>query len=292
LMMNETNFFSVIIPTYNRERVLFRAVNSVMNQTYFDFDLWIIDDGSTDATEHLVKEYRKHHPQREKIFYQKIANQGVSAARNVGIQISEGKWLAFLDSDDEWLPDKLFKQRKFIDERPEVKLVHGEEIWIRNGVRVNPRKIHQKYGGFIYKLCLPLCLISPSAAVVERNMLHSMGNFDEDFTVCEDYFLWLKITSLFEVGFITDPLIKKYGGHEDQLSHKYHSMDYYRVKAMHKILMTRNLSEDDRQATLKELIAKCEILIAGYLKHNNLINLEEIKIIYDHARNQLKGMGC
>ena len=291
-MNNENNFFSVIIPTYNREKVLFRAINSVMNQTFFDFDLWIIDDGSTDATEHLVNEYRKHHPLREKIFYQKIENQGVSAARNVGIQISEGRWLAFLDSDDEWLPDKLYKQRKFIDERPDIKIVHGEEIWIRNGVRVNPKKIHQKYGGVIYKLCLPLCRISPSAAVIERQMLLSMGNFDEDFTVCEDYFLWLKITSLFEVGFITDPLIKKYGGHEDQLSHKYHSMDYYRVKAMHKILMTRNLSEDDRQATLKELIAKCEILIAGYLKHNNLKNLEEIKIIYDHARNQLKGMGC
>jgi len=291
-MMNDSNFFSVIIPTFNREKVLKRAIDSVMNQSYPDFDLWIIDDGSTDMTQELVHQYRQHHPLKEKIFYQKIINQGVSAARNVGIHISEGKWLAFLDSDDEWLPDKLYKQKKLIDANPDLKIVHGEEIWIRNGVRVNPKKIHQKFGGNIYKLCLPLCLISPSAAVVEREMLGQMGNFDEEFVVCEDYYLWLKITSLYEVGFIVDPLIKKYGGHADQLSHQYHSMDYYRVLAMYKMLKMRHLNADDKQATLKEIISKSKILIKGYLKHHNLKNLAEIKSISDHARALLMEMGC
>ena len=216
-----TPLISVIIPTFNRAHVLLKAIDSVLKQTYKNFEVIVVDDGSTDGTTELLSSYIKE----GKILYLKQENKGVSSARNFGVKSSKGDWLAFLDSDDEWLKHKLQKQVELLTERPDLRLVHGEELWVRNGKRVNQKKIHQKFGGFIYEKCLPLCLISPSAVMIERKLYEEMGGFDEEFTVCEDYDLWLKITSLYEVGFVSDPIIYKYGGHEDQLSHKYFAMD-------------------------------------------------------------------
>ena len=159
----------------------------------------------------------------------RIKNQGVSVARNKGIQAASGDWIAFLDSDDEWLPQKLQKQVDYLERHPEIKLIHSDEMWIRNGVRVNPHKKHQKGGEDQYLPSLLMCMISPSATVMKKETLFSLGLFDESYPCCEDYDLWLKFTSLYPVGFINEMLIKKYGGHQDQLSQKYQAMDYWRV---------------------------------------------------------------
>jgi glycosyltransferase involved in cell wall biosynthesis len=274
----------VIIPTYNRSSTLKRAIDSVLNQTYKGFHLYIIDDGSTDNTALLMQEYKSD----ENISYIKQKNKGVSAARNLGISLSNNPWVAFLDSDDEWLPHKLKKQIEIINSKPEAVLIHGEEQWVRNGKRINPKKIHQKFGGQIFEKCLPLCLISPSAAMIKRDVLLEMENFDEDFIVCEDYDLWLKITSLYEVEFISDPILIKYGGHEDQLSAKYFAMDYYRIKSMDKILSIRNLSIDLEEKVNQEIIRKGDILLAGYKKHNNLKDYEEVLNLVEKARQNLQ----
>lgn len=255
------SFFSVIIPTYNRAHTLERALKSVLRQRFTDYDIWVVDDGSTDQTAQVLKLYA------DKINVFQTENKGVSAARNLGIQNSTGKWLAFLDSDDEWLEEKLQKQYEFIQHNPETPLVHGEEIWIRNGVRVNPKNKHKKFGGKIFSKCLPLCLISPSAAVLKRELFTEVGYFREDFPVCEDYDLWLKITSIYEVGFVEDVVLYKYGGHQDQLSQKFHAMDSYRVKSMAWILSNRTLSKRDEELLRSELSAKLEILALGYQKH-------------------------
>lgn len=251
---------SVIIPTYNRAEFLRRAIDSVLGQTYQEFELLVIDDGSTDTTHEIVTAYRK----RITYIFQK--NQGVSSTRNLGIQSSRGELLAFLDSDDVWLPEKLERQVVVMDQHPELQLCHADEIWIRRGVRVNPKKKHKKYGGYIFPYCLPLCVISPSSVMIRRTLFEKVGYFDERLPACEDYDLWLRITKEYPVYFIEEPLLIKYGGHADQLSQQYWGIDRFRIQALEKLLQTDDLTSEQREQTLRELRRKCRIVATGCLK--------------------------
>ncbi len=277
---------SVIIPTFNRGYVVERAINSVLNQSKSPHELIIVDDGSTDDTEEVLKQY-DNVPLIKVI---RTENQGVSAARNTAIREATGEWIALLDSDDEWLSHKLEVQLAHLEENPHLPLVHGEEIWIRNGKRVNQKKIHQKFGGRIFQKCLPLCLISPSASIIRKEVLLKLGCFDEEFEVCEDYDLWLKLTSLYEVGYIEAPVITKYGGHEDQLSRKFKAMDFWRVKSLMRLIEIRNLSTEDRKAVLSEVIKKGEILKMGYMKHKNMENYSVVDAWVGFAKTCLKSL--
>jgi glycosyltransferase involved in cell wall biosynthesis len=193
---------------------------------------------------------------------------GVSAARNLGIQTSASEWIAFLDSDDTWMPRKLARQIEALEREPEYPLCHTGEIWIRNGCRVNPMKKHAKAGGWIFRNCLPLCVISPSSAMIRRKLLMDLGGFDPSLPACEDYDLWLRICSRHPVLFLPEPLITKVGGHEDQLSRKHWGMDRFRVRALEKLLgdASLQLSKEDRKAAAETLIAKLEVLENGARK--------------------------
>lgn len=266
---------SVIIPTFNRAATITRAIDSVLKQSYSCFELIIIDDGSTDATLEILKKYE--HIEKMKFFFQE--NLGVSVARNRGIDMATGEYICFLDSDDEWLENKLKTQIHYLQLYPKSVCIHSNEIWIRNGSRVNQMKKHKKGGGKQFQPCLNLCLISPSTVFLKANILVELGGFRENFPVCEDYDLWLKLTSLYEIGYIDEPLIIKHGGHDDQLSRKYFGMDYYRILSIDWVLNHRDLLSDDREFAISTLIRKCHILIRGYLKHNNLKNLKEVQRI-------------
>jgi len=264
---------SVVIPTYNRAHTLLRALNSVLAQTRLPNEIFVIDDGSTDNTLGILKPFIE----AKKVIYLKTPNRGVSHARNRGIARATGEWVAFLDSDDEWLADKLQKQIDFIKQNPAIEIVHGEEIWIRKGKRVNPKKKHQKFGGDIFLKCLPLCLISPSAVMIKKDLFAKVGTFREDYPVCEDYDLWLRITAQFEVGFIDEPIIKKYGGHDDQLSHKFKAMDYWRAKSLFEVYQAPTLCDQKRTAVREELERKCDILLKGYQKYPNAAHEAQVK---------------
>lgn len=268
---------SVLIPTFNREATIKRAVESVLSQTYSDIECIVIDDASTDSTQKILKNINDP---RLKVF-NLPENKGVSFARNYGEERSSGKWIALLDSDDEWLPNRLEKQLKYAEVYPNLPLIHGEEIWVRNGKRVNPKKIHQKSGGRIFRNCLHLCLISPSATLMKRELYRELDGFRVDYPVCEDYEMWLRVTEKYEVGFIEEPIIIKYGGHDDQLSAKYKAMDFWRVKAMDEIFSDRVLSQEDSIELIAVLLKKCEILKQGYLKHQNLENLPFIEALIE-----------
>jgi|TARA_Y100000310_G_scaffold31282_5_gene29692 glycosyltransferase involved in cell wall biosynthesis len=252
---------SVIIPTFNRAHTLPRALDSVMVQTLQSMEIIIVDDGSTDETNAVLADYPG-------LCIISQDNRGVSAARNVGIEKAGGEWLAFLDSDDEWLKEKLENQWDAICNDDKL-ICHTEEIWIRNGQRVNPMKKHQKFGGMIYERCLPLCVISPSSVMIHRSVFEDVGVFDESLEVCEDYDLWLRICAKYSVLFIDEPLIVKYGGHEDQLSRKHWGMDRFRVKALEKMMAFGALNDEDEKATVNMILQKCEIIINGMIKRGN-----------------------
>ena len=260
---------SVIIPTYNRAHLLPRCLNSVISQDYAPFEIIVVDDGSTDMTRSMVA---RDYP-GAKLISQK--NKGVSAARNAGINAAKCDWLAFLDSDDAWSPAKLRRQVQAIEKSPGTCVVHTDEIWVRNGIRINPQRKHRKYGGSIFKKCLPLCVISPSSVMIHRHVFEQVGLFDETLPACEDYDLWLRICARMPVLFIHEPLITKYGGHSDQLSTRYWGMDRYRIRSIDRILTEVELETSDRKAAIDTLVGKIRIYLNGAKKHNNRIYVAE-----------------
>lgn len=270
-MMN----ISVVIPTYNRIELLKRSIDSVINQTIKPFEIIIVDDGSNDGTEAMVK--KKY--DSLKLIKQK--NKGASAARNSGIKASSGEWICFLDSDDEWKNDKLEKQITAVANNSDYKFFHSNEIWIKNGKRINQKKKHKKYGGDIFKKCLDMCRISPSSVLIDKSIFEEIGFFNENLVVCEDYELWLRICDKYEVFFIDEPLIIKYGGHQGQLSYSIDSIEYYRIKALEYLLST-GLSKENRDYTIQMLISKISIYLNGLIKrgkkHEIAVYEEKIKV--------------
>ncbi len=254
---------SIIIPVYNRAQKLKKAVESVLAQTYELFELIVIDDGSDDDP---AKNLSGIDDKRLRIFRQ--PNKGVSAARNRGIKESTNEWLAFLDSDDTWLETKLEEQVAFHKENPRLLISQTDEVWIKNGVRINPNKLNVKQAGDIFQSSLSRCMISPSAVILHRSLFDEVGLFDESLVVCEDYDLWLRITCRHSVGLIKDKLVIKTGGHPDQLSKKYWGMDRFRVKAIEKLIENNELTVEQEKAASKMLVKKSEILKNGAKKRN------------------------
>jgi glycosyltransferase involved in cell wall biosynthesis len=251
-----TPVVSVILPTYNRGWIVKEAIDSVLDQDYDHYELIVVDDGSTDDTPRLLSSYG------DRLRVIRKANRGVSAARNTGIRAAKGKLIALLDSDDMWLPGKLSVQIDFFDTHPRALICQTEEIWIRNGVRVNPGKRHLKQGGMIFERSLGLCLVSPSAVMMRKVLLDEVGLFDEDLPACEDYDLWLRVGWKYPVHLIPAALIVKRGGHADQLS-RVPELDRYRIQAIVKLLESHKLSPSQRVAALETLTAKCDIYANG-----------------------------
>jgi glycosyltransferase involved in cell wall biosynthesis len=266
-MKTSTPFFSVIIPTFNRKDFLKAAVDSVLAQTFDDFELIIIDDGSTDNTSQILNEYSD---KRIKYFYQE--NRGVSYARNRGIEQSRGKYVAFLDSDDRWLANKLEKTFEFINKFPEITIFHTEETWYRRGKLLNQKKKHKKPDGYVYFNALPLCCIGMSTSVVNKDVFEDIGVFDESLPACEDYDFCLRATSKYEVKLIPESLTIKNGGRPDQLS-SMPGLDQYRIAALDKILSSGTLNDEQYEKTKEELIKKCIIYTKGAEKRGHYQDL-------------------
>jgi glycosyltransferase involved in cell wall biosynthesis len=269
--LGETYKISVIIPTYNRKHTLPRALDSVLAQSFQPFEIIVIDDGSTDGTANW---FSNNYPSIQSISQ---SNQGVSAARNAGIKQSRGDWIAFLDSDDEWLPTKLAKQVETLKVNPEFLFCHTNEIWIRNGARVNQQKKHQKYGGHIFEKCLDICRVSPSSSLFHKSILDNVGLFDESLKVCEDYDLWLRISANYPVLFLDEPLINKYGGHEDQLSITPEGIEQYRIQSLEKILSKLTLTNSQFASAKFMLLKKLRIFANGLEKRRKTDELNSVQ---------------
>ncbi len=252
---------SVIIPTYNRLAFLKEAINSVIRQTLPAKEIIVVDDGSTDGTLDWLKS--ENNPSLK---YFSQAQKGPAAARNLGVSQASSNYIALLDSDDEWLEEKLKYQVEFLSTHPEYQFCQTEEIWYRDQLRIHPKKYHQKPSGDVFVPCLKLCLISPSAVMLRRDFFEELGGFDESFPVCEDYELWLRAALISPFVTLPNPLTIKRGGHIDQLSKKHWGMDRFRVMAMEKILWNYSLKADQQRALLAELFFKLEVLAKGFSK--------------------------
>ncbi len=256
---------SVVIPTYNRSSKVIRAVASVLYQTFTDYEIIVVDDGSKDGTSDRLAplachiRYLRHH-----------SNLGVSAARNTGIKASRSPFIAFLDSDDYWLPEKLSIQMDFFRHHLDAVACQTEEVWIRKGIRVNPRKKHLKPSGHIFESSLKLCLVSPSSVMLRRSLFSEVGLFDEDLPACEDYDLWLRISCRYPISLIPRHLVVKEGGQDDQLSFQVKGLDRFRIKALQKLINGGQLSAKQLHATVQELSDKCRIYGNGCLKRGRV----------------------
>jgi glycosyltransferase involved in cell wall biosynthesis len=247
---------SVIIPTYNRAALVTEAVASVEAQTFRDFEILVVDDGSTDGTSKALA-------LRESARVLRRPNRGgVAVARNLGAAAARGEWLAFLDSDDLWLPSKLARQMAYLEERPGLLLCQTDETWVRRGVRVNKPVSHRKLAGEIFLASLERCMVSPSAVILHQRLLSDHGGFDEDLPAAEDYDLWLRLTWRYEVGLVDEPLVIKRGGHPDQLSGQ-RGIDRFRIQALVKLLREPDLPESYARAARQMLALKCAIYAQG-----------------------------
>lgn len=258
-MEKKNPFVSIIIPTCNRGWILKEAIESVLAQDFASFELIVIDDGSTDNTEDILNAYK------DSIIAFRQRNRGVGAARNAGLALATGEFVAFLDSDDLWLPEKLSRQIDFFNSNQDAMVCQTDEIWIRNGLRVNPKKRHKKPSGAIFEDSLSLCLVSPSAVMIKRSLFDTVGVFNEQLPACEDYDLWLRISCRYPVHLIETPLTIKRGGHNDQLS-RMPGLDRFRIEALKRIIGDGLLSAGQRNAAIRTLREKCAIYANGCLK--------------------------
>ncbi len=277
--MLESPRVSVIIPTYNRAWCLREAVDSVLAQEFKDFELVVVDDGSTDETPPLLQEYGDS----IRVLHQR--NRGVSAARNAGISVARGDLIAFLDSDDIWLQGKLAFQVEFFNRHPGALICQTEELWVKNGRRVNPRKRHRKRGGIIFEPSLQLCLVSPSAVMLRRGLFDQVGFFDERLPACEDYDLWLRVSCRFPVELIETPLIVKRGGHADQLSRAW-GLDRHRIESIANLISGGVLTAAQRRAAESVLKEKCRVYAGGCRKRGRMAEADRYEQLARDIRNE------
>ncbi len=251
---------SVVIPTYDRWTMLHRALDSVVQQSLQPSEIIVVDDGSSAA---LPRNLQAVYP---RVIWMRQENLGVAAARNLGIGRATGEWIALLDSDDEWAPDKLEEQMKFLSTHPSCRAVHTNEKWIRNGNEVMPPEYLDKSPDDLWERSLKRCLICPSSVLLHRSVFEIIGLFDTSLPVCEDYDYWLRLLLQMEIGLVSKKLVIKHGGHPDQLSTTTWGMDRFRALSLKKLLKNPDMPATKRSIALDELHEKCVILAKGARK--------------------------
>lgn len=273
---------SIILPTYNRAAFLPKALDSVFAQTYENWEIILIDDGSTDDTVAILKKYDDA---RIRYFFQE--NQGVSSARNYGIAQCDGEVIALLDSDDEWLPEKLASQLRYMEEHGYV-ISQTNEIWVRKGKRVNQPAKYAKPEGWFFEASLEMCLISPSCTMFTREVWENIGPFDVNMPSCEDYDMWLRACLQYPVGLVKERLTIKHGGRPDQLSICVPCADQHRIRALLKILQSGKLDAQQVEVALKELEKKVTIYMQGCEKRGKSEEAEQVWNLFCMVREGKK----
>lgn len=262
---------SVIIPVYNRFEMAKEAVYSVLGQTYRNHEIIIVDDGSTDLTSTLAVYFRDD----TRVKYLKIDHNGMPGfVRNKGVEISTGKYIAFLDSDDLWMESKLEKQVVFLENNSAYEVVHTREAWVRNGKTISQAGFNHKRFGNIFSDALVKCILGPSTIMLESDLYKKLGGFRDDLEIAEDYELWLRLTDTNSIGYLDEPLITKRAGHIGQLSEKYGQIEIFRIHGLQKLVEQNYFTSGNQKLAEKELAEKCRIYSAGCKKRNKIEEAE------------------
>jgi glycosyltransferase involved in cell wall biosynthesis len=306
----KTPLVSVIIPTYNRERLVCEAAASVLAQSFQDFELIIADDGSTDNTEKNLERYtgyaahtRAHwstHGPHEPVHgtvYLKLRHSGMPGlVRNKGSQAARGRYLAFLDSDDLWLPEKLELQMRLFQADTEPPLLcHTREKWLRGEKEISQAGQKHRREGDIFADALVKCVIGPSTLVVEKAFFENHGGFREDLEIAEDYELWLRMTFTQPVQYVDKALTIKRAGikqagvrgpdEENNLSEKYGHIEIFRIRALRDLVDKGFFSSHAAKEKLarEELARKCGIYACGCHKRGRpaeAAEYEKLSLLY------------
>ncbi len=256
----------MIIPTFNRALLLERAIRSVLAQRLACAELIVVDDGSTDDTVGVVA--RLAGEACLPIHCLRQSNRGAAAARNLGVRTARGTMLAFLDSDDWWLPKKLAMQAVAMAARPEYRISHTRELWYRDGQRFNQKKKHDPPRDAVFSASLGMCVIGMSTIMAHRSVFDCYGLFDETLLCCEDYDFWLRVGCREPFLLVAEPLTCKDGGRPDQLSTQHRlGMDLYHIQSLCKLLESGQLDPGQRCEATAHLVRKCTIYGQGCLKH-------------------------
>jgi len=270
---------SVVIPTYNREKLLHRALTSVIRQSLSCDEIIVVDDGSVDGSCALVHQIAAESPVTVRYLYQE--NKGPAAARNRGIEEAQFEYLAFLDSDDHWQKKKLKLQVEALKKNPGYLISHTGERWLRRGKHLNQKKKHQPKHGDIFEHCLQLCAVGMSTVMVQKSFFERVGLFNEGLRCCEDYDLWLRSSCKLPFLLVDQPLTVKEGGRDDQVSFQYRvGMDKLRIMSIKDLLNTKILSREQENQACLELRRKSIVYGRGCEKHGRV---EEGKVYLDLA---------
>jgi glycosyltransferase involved in cell wall biosynthesis len=275
---------TVIIPTHNRRAMLREALASVIAQRAASFEVIVVDDGSTDGTWDDLSAKCKNIG-CDNIRAVRTARRGPAAARNRGIALARGGLIAFLDSDDLWMPEKLARQSAFMRRNSGCAISQTGETWLRGNRRVNPGRRHRKRPGDIFVDALNTCLISPSAVILRRELLDEVGGFDDEMAACEDYDLWLRILVRHEVGLLDEPLVVRRAGHPGQLSATVAALDRFRILALAKLLTDASLGAAKRAAAAEVMAGKCLIYGKGLARRGRL---DDAAFFAEAARSALE----
>ena len=194
---------SVVIPTYNRARFIGEAIDSVLAQTFTDYEIIVVDDGSTDKTLEAL------HPYRDRIRYVVKNNQGPAGARNRGVQESRGALVAFLDSDDLWLPEKLALQTARLDRRPELAMVFTEVMWVERDGSLRPSRFrrYRPRDGFVLRETIHHPCIATQSILIKREAFDAV-RFDESLLTGEGLDFNIRLALRFPIGLVDRPLVK------------------------------------------------------------------------------------
>ncbi|MBI9106261.1 MAG: glycosyltransferase family 2 protein [Spirochaetales bacterium] len=296
---------SVIIPVYNRPELLLEAAVSVLEQTFTDFELIIVDDGSTDGTPEVAERIAADGGGRCRVL--STQHRGMpGAARNSGIKAAGGRYLAFLDSDDLWLPEKLQRQHELMT-RTGAKMSHTRETWLREGREVSQKRQKHRREGLIFADALKKCIIGPSTVMIDRKYCLLTGGFHAGLEIAEDYEYWLRITRSLEVAYIDEALTVKRAGKWDQLSEKYGKIEWFKLAALAGLLGCSLSGGDDDaeteavyldgyrwdgfdggqlEAALEEFVFKCGVFASGCRKRGRTAEAAQIEELTKSIRRE------
>lgn len=263
---------AAIIPHFEREELLAQALDSVVRQTEPPAEIIVVDDGSRRPPEAVCRRYGAR-----LLVIDHTGKPG--AVRNRGAEAAESKWLAFLDSDDLWLPEKLKRQRQKLESQPMMTLCHTREIWLRGTKTVSQKKQKHLREGDVFPDALRKCIIGPSTVMLSKTVFEKLGGFDETLEIAEDYEFWLRWTDHFPVAYCDEPLVVKRTGDWAQLSEKYGQIEIFRIEALFRLLDKGLSIEQHRRMLLDEVRRKITIYCHGCRKRGRFgeaLRLEQL----------------